>query len=75
MGKKGKKGAGRRKPGIGPRLALGIVTTINLALTLALTVQRRKDTLRVIQEGDVVKLLAESSPKEVPTKTEDGQEA
>lgn len=59
----GKQGAERRKPGIGPRLALGIVTAINLALTLALAVQRRKDTLRVIQEGDVVKVLKERKTK------------
>ncbi len=41
----GKQGAGRRKPGIGPRLALGIVTAINLALTLALAVQRDRKSV------------------------------
>lgn len=59
MGKK----AGRRKPGIGPRLALGIVTAINLGLTLALAAQRWKAVVRVIQEGEVIKLMQEGRTK------------
>ena len=37
-----KKGAARRKPGIGAKLLLGVVTMINLALTLALALERRE---------------------------------
>lgn len=57
----GRKGAPRRKSGKGPDLALAIVTCINLALTLALAVLRRQDTLRAIQGDGKVRVLLEQA--------------
>lgn len=58
-----KKGAARRKPGTVSKLFLGIVTMINLALTLALSIQRRRDVVRAIsdEEGKVQVLLEEAA--------------
>ena len=54
-----KKGAARRKPGIGAKLLLGVVTMINLALTLALALERRREVVRAVnsQEGRIQLLL------------------
>lgn len=54
---KKQKGAGRRKPGNGSKLALAIVTCINLALTLVLAVMRRQDTLKAVRDDSRLKLL------------------
>ncbi len=60
-----KKGAARRKPGIGAKLLLGVVTMINLALTLALALERRWEVVRAVnsQEGRI-QLLLEKEAKE-----------
>lgn len=60
-----KKGAARRKPGIGAKLLLGVVTMINLALTLALALERRQEVVRAVnsQEGRI-QLLLEKEAKE-----------
>ena len=60
-----KKGAARRKPGIGAKLLLGVVTMINLALTLALALERRREVVRAVnsQEGRI-QLLLEKESKE-----------
>ncbi|MCI9257381.1 hypothetical protein AALA61_01285 [Oscillospiraceae bacterium 42-9] len=60
-----KKGAARRKPGIGAKLLLGVVTMINLALTLALALERRREVVRAVnsQEGRI-QLLLEKEAKE-----------
>lgn len=55
------RGAGRRKSGTGPRLALAVVTCINLALTLILAVMRRQDTLKALRGDGRVKLLLEQA--------------
>ena len=59
MGKAGRKV--RRKKSVAGRLVLGIVTMINLGLSLALTLQRRRNVLRAVKEDGRVKLLLESS--------------
>lgn len=59
-----KKGAGRRRPGNGGKLALAIVTCINLALTLALSVQRRREVVRALREDGKVRLLLEQTESE-----------
>lgn len=56
---KKRSGAGRKKPGTGPRLALAIVTCLNLTLTLILAVMRRQDTLKAVRDGGKLKLLLE----------------
>ena len=60
-----KKGAARRKPGIGAKLLLGVVTMINLALTLALALERRREVVRAVnsQEGRI-QLLLEKEAKQ-----------
>ena len=60
-----KKGAARRKPGIGAKLLPGVVTMINLALTLALALERRREVVRAVnsQEGRI-QLLLEKEAKE-----------
>ena len=60
-----KKGAARRKPGIGAKLLLGVVTMIKLALTLALALERRREVVRAVnsQEGRI-QLLLEKEAKE-----------
>ncbi len=60
-----KKGAARRKPGIGAKLLLGVVTMINLALTLALALERQREVVRAVnsQEGRI-QLLLEKEAKE-----------
>ena len=58
---KKQKGAGRRKPGAGPKLFLAVVTCVTLILTLSLAVMRRQDTLRAIQGEDRLKLLLEKA--------------
>lgn len=58
------KGAGRRKPGYGGKLALAIVTCVNLVLTLALSVQRRRDVVRALREDGKVRLLLEQAESE-----------
>lgn len=60
MKKKRTSGAGRRQPGIGSKLLLGIVTCVNLALSIVLTLLRRQDTLRALREDDRVKVLLET---------------
>lgn len=58
--KQPKGGAKRRRgSGTGPKLALAIVTAINLALTLALSVMRRQEVLRAVNQDGAVKLLLE----------------
>ncbi len=57
---KKRRGAGRGKPGTGPKLLLAIVTCVNLILTLLLAVM---DTLRAIQGEDRLKLLLERTGK------------
>lgn len=54
-----KKSGARRRPGNGQKLALAVVTFLNLALTLALAVMRRQETLRAIREEDRLKVLLE----------------
>ncbi|NBJ88609.1 hypothetical protein [Acutalibacter sp. 1XD8-36] len=54
-----KKSGARRRPGNGSKLALAVVTFLNLALTLALAVMRRQETLRAIREEDRLKVLLE----------------
>lgn len=61
---KKRKGAGRRRPGYGGKLALAIVTCLNLALTLALSVQRRQAVLRAVREDGNVRLLLEQAAVE-----------
>lgn len=61
---KKRKGAGRRKPGYGGKLVLAIVTCVNLALTLALSVQRRRDVVRALREDGKVRLLLEQAESE-----------
>lgn len=51
------RGQARRKPGIGPRLALAILTCLKLALILTLAVMRRQDTLKAISTDGRLKLL------------------
>lgn len=60
-----KKGAARRKPSIGAKLLLGVVTMINLALTLVLALERRREVVRAVnsQEGRI-QLLLEKEAKE-----------
>ena len=67
MSKKAGKAAGRRgKPGTGAKLALAIVTCINLALTLALSVRRRQDVLRAVSQDGRVPLLLEKPRHQGP---------
>ena len=54
-----KKSGARRRPGNGQTRALAVVTFLNLALTLALAVMRRQETLRAIREEDRLKVLLE----------------
>lgn len=61
--KKGKTAGRKRKPGTGARLALALVTCVNLLLTLALSIQRRKDVLRAVNEDGRVKLLLEKGQR------------
>ena len=58
------KGA-RRKPGVGGKIALAVVTCLNLALTLALTAARRQEVLRAVRndEGTVQLLLEKTKEK------------
>lgn len=55
------RGAGRERSGGGARLALAIVTCINLLLTLALAVMRRQDTLKAIKGDGKLRLLLEQA--------------
>ena len=62
---KRKAGTGRdraRRPGTGAKICLGIITVINLVLTIVASVQRRQDTLRAIKEDDRVQLLLKQQP-------------
>ncbi len=59
-----KKGAARRKPGIGAKLLLGVVTMINLALTLALALERREVVRAVNSQEGRIQLLLEKEAKE-----------
>ena len=53
------RGAGRRRPGTAGKLALGLVTLLNVALSLALAVYNRRETLRVLRdESGALTLLA-----------------
>lgn len=63
---KKQKGAGRRKPGNGSKLALAIVTCINLALTLVLAVMRRQDTLKAVRDdsGHILLKPSDTPPAE-----------
>lgn len=56
MGKAGRQDR-RRKKGVAGRLLLAIVTGINLGLTLALSLQRRREVLQAVEEDGRVKLL------------------
>ncbi|RKJ41365.1 hypothetical protein D7X94_03485 [Acutalibacter sp. 1XD8-33] len=58
-----KKGGARRKPGTGAKLALGIVTFLNLLLTLLLSLERRQSVLRAVNQDGAVKLLLEEGKK------------
>lgn len=51
------RGQARRKPSAGPKLALAIVTCLNLTLTLILAILRRQDTLKAISSDGRLKLL------------------
>lgn len=57
--KKNKKSGARRKAGTGSKLVLAIVTMINLGLTLSLSLMRRQEILRAVNEDGKVKLLLE----------------
>ena len=59
-----KKGAARRKPGIGAKLLLGVVTMITLALTLALALERREVVRAVNSQEGRIQLLLEKEAKE-----------
>lgn len=61
-----KKGAARRRPGTASKLLLGVVTMINLILTLALSVQRRREVVRAVndEEGKVRLLVEEAAKKD-----------
>jgi len=59
-----RKGAGRRRTGNGGKLALAIVNCINLALALALAVQRRRDVIRALREDGKVRVLLEQEETE-----------
>lgn len=64
MGGKGaKRRSAGRKPGTGVRLALGIVTFLNLLLTLLLSLERRGSVLRAVNQDGTVKLLMEEEKK------------
>lgn len=60
-----KKSAVRHKPGTASKLLLAIVTAINLALTLALSIQRRREIVRAVsgEDGKVQLLLEEAAKK------------
>lgn len=59
-----RKGAGRRRRGNGGKLALGIVSCIQLALALALAAQRRQAVIRALREDGKVRLLLEQEETE-----------
>ena len=59
-----RKGAGRRRTGNGGKLALGIVSCIQLALALALAVQRRQAVSRALREDGKVRVLLEQEETE-----------
>lgn len=63
MGKAGRRepGRSRRKRGTAGRLLLAVVTMINLGLALALSLQRRRNVLRAVEEDGRVRLLLERS--------------
>lgn len=64
MGGKGaKRRSAGRKPGTGARLTLGIVTFLNLLLTLLLSLERRGSVLRAVNQDGTVKLLMEEEKK------------
>ncbi len=54
-----KKSGARRRPGNGQKLALAVVTLLNLVLTLVLAVMRRQETLCAIRNEDRLKVLWE----------------
>ena len=59
------RGAGRRRPGTAGKLALGPVTLLNVALSLALAVCNRRETLKVLrrQDGAMLVISAQKETK------------
>ena len=59
------RGAGRRRPGAAAKLALGLVTLLNVALSLALAVYNRRETLKVLrrQDGAMLVISAQKETK------------
>lgn len=59
-------GAARsRRPGTAGKLALGLVTLLNVALSLALAVYNRRETLKVLrrQDGAMLVISAQKETK------------
>ena len=59
------RGAGRRRSGAAGKLALGLVTLLNAALSLALAVYNRRETLKVLrrQDGAMLVISAQKETK------------
>lgn len=55
------RGAGRERSGSAGRLALAILTCVNLLLTLTLAVMRRQDTLKAVRGDGKLRLLLEQA--------------
>lgn len=62
------RGQARRKPSPGSKLALAIVTCLNLTLTLILAVLRRQDTLKAISTDGRLKLLLDQPDSKTDSK-------
>ena len=58
-------GAGRRRSGTAGKLALGLVTLLNVSLSLALAVYNRRETLKVLrrQDGAMLVISAQKETK------------
>ena len=59
------RGAGRRRPGAPGKLAHSLVTLLNVALSLALAVYNRRETLKVLrrQDGAMLVISAQKETK------------
>ena len=70
-----RKGKARRKSGPGAKLLLGLVTMINLALTLALTLERRREVVRAVQdeEGRIRLLLEKEAGRSQAKEAEEAE--